>query len=391
MQKGFAPILILIIVIVAVLAVGGYLYYQKQNKVTTPPAQQTTQPNQAVSPNPSDQTMTDYTIPILKDYDPKSFGRNLWLYTKDLKQGTQLTSNHEIMGLYSKSPDNKKILVSTINRVPTDNNLHEKISVLNVDAKNITRLFTSYNDTSSVNSIYWLDNNRIIYALGRQIKIYSVSSGSEEVLIDPEKSITDATRIVFNISPDKKWLVYYYSGSGEGDPPQQDKNTYSINLENKKQTRLLSNTYYYTLNNNFVIYSKSVDNKVQIWRIDFSGSNGELITTLPNKDELINVTSNDSGSKFIYQVRSYSQNSGSAELYLYNLDAKTNQMFFKADTGDGIRDPRISPDGDTVLFSAALDKNIPLKFTIVKFDLQTNMQATLSNDSEPSSSTVIIY
>lgn len=393
MQKGFAPILILIIVIVAVLAVGGYLYYQKQNKVITPPSQQTAQPNQAVSQNPSNQTMTDDTIPILKDYDSKSFGRNLWLYTKDLKQGTQLTSNHEIMGLYSKSPDNKKILVSTINRVPTDNNLHEKISIVNVDAKNITRLFTSYNDTSSVNSIYWLDNNRIIYALGRQIKIYSVSSGSEEVLIDAEKSITDATRIVFNISPDKKWLVYYYSGNGEGDPPQQDKNTYSINLENKKQTPLFafSDGYYNALNNNFVIYSKSVDNKVQIWRIDFSGSNGELITTLPNKGELINVTSNDSGSKFIYQVRSYSQNSGSAELYLYNLDTKTNQMFFKADTGDGIRDPRISPDGDTVLFSAALDKNIPLKFTIVKFDLQKNMQAILSNDSEPSSSTVIIY
>ncbi len=389
MQKGFAPILILIIV-VALLSVGGYLYYQKQNKVTTPLSQQNVQSNQAVSQNPLDKTLTDHTIPILKDYDPKSFGRNLWLYTNDLKQGTQLTSNHEIMGLYSKSPDNKNIIVSTINRVPGDNNLHERISIVNIDTKNITRLFSSYNSTTIVSNVGWLDNNRIIYALGRQIKVYTISSGSEEVLIDAGKNITDSTIVMFNISPDKKWLIYYYLGSGEGDPPQQNKNTYSINLENKKEARLFSGAYYQTLNNNFVIYSKTLGSKVQVWKVDFSGAKEELITTLP-KGELINVTSDDSGNKLVYQVRSYSLNSGTAELYLYNVDTKTSQLFFKADTGDGIRDPRISQDGDTVLFSAALDKNVPLKFTIVKFDLQTSMQVTLNNDSEPSSSTIIIY
>ncbi|MEK7558925.1 MAG: hypothetical protein AAB521_01315 [Patescibacteria group bacterium] len=392
-QSGAIIIAIAVISILIIVGAAGYYLLSKNKVITSTQENNTsTQFSPQTSQKTPKQTAINDSIPILKDYNSKSFGRNLWLYDKDLIQGVQITSEHDILGLYGKSPDDKKVLVSTVNRVPNDNNVHEKISIVDIDTRNITRLFPSYNETSSVTGVYWLDNNRIIYALGRQIKIYTISSGSEEVLVDAEKSITDATRIIFNISPDKKWLAYYYSGNGEGDPPQQDKNTYSINLENKKQTRLfsLSDGYYNALNNNFVIYSKAVDSKVQIWRIDFLGSNGELITTLP-KGELINITSNDSGNKFIYQVRSYSLNSGSAELYLYNLDTKMSQMFFKTEVADGIRDPRISPDGDSVLFSAGLDKNVPLKFTIVKFDLQTNRQTTLNNDQEPSSSTVIIF
>ncbi len=387
MQKGFAPILIL--VIIAVLALGGFWYYQMKDKASPYPSQQNTQTstNSQDSPVPTD---TDETIPILKDYDPESFGRNLWLYSADLKQSKQLTFNHEISGLYSKSPDNKKILVSTINRVPADNNVHEKISIIDVGTKNITKIFASNNETSGISSVSWLDNNRIIYSLGRQIKIYTISSGSEEILTDANKSITDATRIIFGLSPDKKWLVYFYSGNGEGDPPQQDTNTYSINMESKKQARLFSDNYYYVLNNNSIIYRKTVNEKAQIWKTDFSGSKEELITTL-SQGELINVTSNDSGTRIIYQVRNYSSNSGYAELYLYNLDTKTSQMIFKSDVGDGIRAPRMSPNGDSVLFSAAFDKNNPIKFTIVSLDLLTNKQSTLTNESEHSSSTVIMY
>lgn len=392
-QSGTIIIAAVVIFILFIVGAAGY-YLLSKNKIITSTQENNTStqfPPQTSQKTPKQTTIND-SIPILKDYDSKSFGRNLWLYDEDLIQGVQITSEHEILGLYGKSPDDKKVLVSTVNRAPNDNNVHEKISIVDNSTKNITRLFPSSNETSSIYNIYWLDNDRLIYALGRQIKIYTLSSGSEEVLVDSQKSITDATRISFNISPDKKWLVYYYSGNGEGDPPQQDKNTYSINLENKKQTRLfsLSDGYYNALNNNFIIYSKTLGNKVQIWKIDFLGSKGELITTVPQGD-LINVTSSASGNKFIYQVRNYSQNSGYAELYLYNLDAKTSQMFFKADDGDGIRDPRISPDGDSVLFSVALDKNVPLKFTIVKFDLQTNRQTTLNNDQETSSSTVIIY
>lgn len=392
-QSGTIIIAAVVIFILFIVAAAGYYILSKNKIITSTQENNTsTQFSPSTSQKTPKQTAINDSIPILKDYDSKSFGRNLWLYDKDLTQGVQITSEHEILGLYGKSPDDKKVLVSTVNRVPTDNNVHEKISIVNLGNKNITRLFASNNETSSINSIAWLDNNRLIYSLGRQIKIYTISSGSEEVLIDTEKSITDATRILFSLSPDRKWLVYYYSGNGLGDPPQQDKSTYSINLENKKQTRLfsLSDGYYITLNNNFVIYSKTLNDTVQIRKTDFLGSQGEPITTLP-KGELINVTSDDTGNKMIYQVRNYSQNPGYAELYLYDLDTKTNKMIFKSDVADGIRDPRISPNGDGLLFSASLDKNVPLKFTIVKLDLQTNRQTTLNNDQETSSSTVIVY
>lgn len=322
----------------------------------------------------------DYTIPILKEYNPATFGRNLWLYSSDGLKSKRITSNHEIEGIYGFSPDKQRILIATTKLIANQQRVESHIGLINISNRQIAKLFKAHDENSYIHKIHWLDNSRIIYALGRKIKIYDISSNSEEVLIDTEQIITDATSIDFELSPNKEWLVYYYAGNGLGDPPQQDLNTYSLNLNNKTQTILFTQGYFYTLNNNFVIFPEkgtAANQPHKIKAINYEGLEEKMITETPSGD-LVQVSSTKTGDKLFYQLSSNEPKG--ARLYLYDSGAKQTSMFYSVKIPDGIRNLTILPDEDRILFSAALDENQPLKHSLILYNLKTGNEVILSED-----------
>lgn len=328
----------------------------------------------------SNNKVEDYTLPILRDYGEATYGGNLWIYSRDGIKSKKLTSGHEIYTLFGISPDNKNVLVQTIKSLPKVNSVEVDIAVVNTSNGQITEFF---NDNAGlIGDAYWLDNDRFIYTQGRKLKIYNLLAKSGDVLIDTDKSINDDSFINFNLSPNKQWVVYNYEQdqSVKGNRPVKDNNVYSYSLINKTQIRLFSAPFYDAINSNFVIYrninSLNPNQPNVFWRINFDGSQNEILTTIPGTNLVKQIISTDSGDKFVYLVG----DSQGEQLHLLDLATKKDIIFFNSKDPNGIKNLIVSATADSALFSALLDEKQLLKYSLILYNLKTNTKTVLLDD-----------
>lgn len=368
MRKGFASIFA-VFALLFIVSVIGAIYFTGNNSKTFKSVKNINNKNESL----------DYTIPVLKDYDPSTFGRNLWLYSRNGERSKQVTSDHGIETVYGYSPDKKRILLKTIKLLPTEKKVESYLGLFNLQSNQISKLFKdSYDDPLYYNDVYWLDNDKIIYSKLRKLQIYTISTGSTDTLVDTNKSITDNTDIIFKLSPNRQWLVYNYQGQGIGDPPQQDHNNYLLDLSTKTQNLLPEGTAIKTLDDNYIIYQKRYQKGNQIWKMKPDGSQNQLVTTIA--EEIIKIKSINNKKKFVYQIRILNGESEGAELHLYNMQTNEDSTLFKVSYHDGISDLQVSESGDIMLFYAALNRSEPLKGSLILYNLETNVSTVLINN-----------
>lgn len=364
MRKGFASIFVAFALLFIVLFIST-IYLTGNNSKTLKSVKNINNKNES----------RDYTVPVLRDsvpYDPSTFGRNLWLYSRNGDRNKQVTFDHGIDTVYGYSPDQKRILLKTIKLLPTEKTVESYLGLFDAESNQISKLFKdSYDDPLYYNDVYWLDNDKIIYAKLRKLQIYTISTGSTDTLVDTNKSITDNTDIVFKISPNRQWLVYRYEGQGLGDPPQQDHNSYLLDLSTKNQNILPKGIGIEALDDNLIIYHKGN----QIWKMNPDGSQNQFVTKIG--EEIIEIESISGREKFVYQIRILNGESEGAELHLYNMQTNEDSTIYKVSYPDGISNPKVSELGDIILFYAALDRSEPLKRSLILYNLETNVSTVL--------------